>query len=170
MEIIKTGYTLRHWRKRDKESLIENGNNVKIWLNLRDAFPYPYTEDKAKDWLECVMKQTNIFAIVVDDMAVGAIAYFSNHDVERLNAEIVYWLGEAYWNRGIMTDVLSTLSEYIFTSKDIIRLYATPYEYNPASMRVLEKAGFTKVGIMRKAIYKNHRFLDLHYYELLKTF
>lgn len=51
---------------------------------------------------------------------------------------------------------------------DIIRLYVSVYEFNTASMRVLEKVGFKKTGIHHKACFKNEHFIDAHYYKLLK--
>lgn len=47
-------------------------------------------------------------------------------------------------------------------------MFATVYEYNPASMKVLEKAGFTKQAILRKAAVKNGKVIDMHYFDLVK--
>ncbi len=88
--------------------------------------------------------------------------------MERLNAEIGYWLGESYWNHGIMTETVKTAVNHIFQNTEIIRLFATVFEYNIASMKVLEKTEFKKLAIFNQAAIKNDAIIDLHYYELLK--
>lgn len=135
---------------------------------MRDMFPNPYTKECAVDFIKRAESMQNIFAIVVDNKAVGNIGYFPQNDIERFNAEIGYWIGESYWGTGIMTNVLKTLTNHIFTTTDMIRLFATAFETNPASMKVLEKAGFTKVGVLKKAAVKNNEVLDMHYFELGK--
>ena len=68
-----------------------------------------------------------------------------------------------------MTAALKEAIEHYFRYTDVLRIYATVYEYNTASMRVLEKAGFQKTGVHRKACFKNGQFINAHYYELLKN-
>ena len=89
-------------------------------------------------------------------------------DVERFSAEVGYWIGEPFWNQGIVTDALKKAINYYFEHTDKIRVFAVVFEHNSPSMRVLEKVGFTKVGIMQKAIFKNDNFMNAHYYELIK--
>lgn len=98
--------------------------------------------------------EQNEFCIEVNHEAVGNIGFVRGTDVERLNAEAGYWISETYWNKGIMTAALKEAIEHYFRYTDVIRIYATVYEYNTASMRVLEKAGFQKTGVHRKACFK----------------
>ena len=89
-------------------------------------------------------------------------------DVERLSAEIGYWIGEPHWNRGIAGDAVGSICEYAFRETELIRLFASVFEYNAPSMRVLEKNGFRKVGVQRRAAIKEGRIIDLHLYERVK--
>lgn len=166
--IVSEKFTLRGWQADDAGTLAAAANNYKIWLNLRDGFPHPYTLDDAKAFIRSLGQLPNVFAIEVDGRTVGSIGYFPHTDVEQLNAEVGYWLAEEYWGRGIMSEVVRVLAGYIFDNTELIRLYATPFEYNTASMRVLEKAGFSKVGVMHSAAIKNNEIIDLHYFELVK--
>ena len=68
MTIINgNGFVLRTWKKGDEESLVENANNKKIWLNLTHTFPHPYKMQDAKKWIKFTNKRLNkktIFAII----------------------------------------------------------------------------------------------------------
>lgn len=120
-----------------------------------------------RTWQESDKEGVHDFCIEVNGKAVGNIGFMPESDVQRFNAEVGYLIGEPYWNQGIMTEALQDAIRYYFESTPIVRVFAFVFEHNAASMRVLEKAGFNKTGIMRKAIYKNECFLDAHYYELL---
>ena len=89
--------TIRNYLPGDEPSLTQHANNFKIWRNLRDRFPHPYTLKDALEWVRlanAVEPVTN-FAIEVDGAAVGGIGLLLKEDVYRLSAEIGYWLGEA---------------------------------------------------------------------------
>lgn len=162
---------MREWRLGDRRSLAENANNVRVWDNLRDYFPHPYTENDAEQFIRMVMARSappTDLAIVVGGKAVGGIGIVPQNDVERISAEIGYWLGEGYWNKGIMTWAIRQMTGYVFGNFPITKLYAPVFEFNAASMRALEKAGFVREGVFRQAAVKNGRVIDLHYYGLLK--
>ena len=170
MEIAGDGFILREWRNSDSSSLAENADNIKVWNNVRDYFPHPYTQADARVFIGTVQGRTpqTDFAVVVGGRAVGGVGFVPQSDVERLSAEIGYWLGEPYWGRGIMPRAVTAVAEYVFRETEIIRLFAPVFGFNRTSMRVLEKAGFEKAGVMRRAAVKNGQITDLYYYELLK--
>ena len=88
---MNINFELREWRLTDSASLAENANNINIWNNLRDYFPYPYTENDAVQFIEMCMnkpKPATDFAIVVENKAVGGIGIILQNDVERITAEI----------------------------------------------------------------------------------
>jgi RimJ/RimL family protein N-acetyltransferase len=170
MEIHVGPFLLREWRHGDGEALVRHANNPKISRNLRDRFPYPYTIDDANWWIAHASAQsppTN-FAIVVDGEAAGGIGFIPQEDISRRSVEIGYWLGEAYWGRGITTEAVRALSGHIFATFDICRIYATVFESNPASWRVLEKAGFVYEGRLRKAVTKSGKTIDARMYAVVK--
>lgn len=170
MEIKRDKYTIRPWRMSDAAALAEYADNINIWRNMRDGFPYPYTERDAAAFISMCEKMsppTN-FAIEIDGRAVGGVGYMPQTDVERFSAETGYWLAEPYWGRGIVTAVMKDLVDYVWAHTTIVRLYATIFGFNTASGRVLEKAGFRKVGILEKSAFKNGRFIDKILYEIVK--
>jgi RimJ/RimL family protein N-acetyltransferase len=162
---------IRSWQHSDLESLVRHANNRKVWINLRDRFPHPYTTADGEFWLGHATTQqheTN-FAIDVDGEAVGGISYGIGRDVERCEAELGYWLGEDYWGRGIATAALKTFADHIFTTTDLARLFATPFCENMASRRVLVKAGFQLEGTLRQSAIKDGRLIDKAIYARLRN-
>jgi RimJ/RimL family protein N-acetyltransferase len=163
---------LRNWQLSDKTSLAIHADSINIWNNLRDYFPNPYTEKDAEAFIKSVINKGNPsvdFAIEINGEAVGGIGIVPQCDVERISAEIGYWLGEAYWNKGIMTSVVQEMVTYTFENFAITKIYAPVFDFNLASQKVLIKAGFEREAILKKAAIKNGRIIDLHYYSLIKT-
>ena len=153
---------VRSWYLDDVESTVRHANNKKIWLNIRDRFPYPYTKADAQKWIQSALSagpETN-FAIAVSGEAVGGIGFEVKTDVERFSAEVGYWLGEEFWNRGICTGFLKAVTPYAIKAYNLNRIFALPFIENQASIRVLEKAGYCKECIMRRSAFKDGRFLD----------
>ncbi len=159
---------LREFNDNDKYTLPGLCNNFKIWLHLRDSFPYPYKESDAVEFISMVNKQKPAltFAIVYNTELVGAIGLVIETDVYRKNAEVGYWIAEPYWGNGIAQASLELICEYGFEKLSLLRIYAKVFANNPASMRVLEKAGFIKECISVKAAIKNKEILDVHQYAI----
>lgn len=163
-------FIIRAWEEPDIVNLPKHLSNINIWNNCRDRLPFPYTEKDAEDFVRFATGQTeqSEYCIEINNEAVGNIGFVRGTDIERYNAEIGYWLSEKYWNKGVVTAALKIAIEHYFHHTNVIRLFATIFEHNLASIRVLEKNGFQKTGILHKACFKNDHFVDIHYYELLK--
>jgi len=168
---MNQNFELREWQLSDAASLAENANNISIWNNVRDYFPHPYSEEDGKQFIEMVLakpKPTVDFAIVVCGKAVGGIGIVPQKDVERIGAEIGYWLGENYWNMGIMTAAVKQMVAYAFTHFPLQKVYAPVFDFNIASQKVLQKARFEREAILKQAAIKNGKIIDLHYYSFIK--
>ena len=162
MELVLGSCTLRDWRRTDRDALCRHANNLAIARNLRDGFPHPYTAAHADWWLAMCEKRSpqTFFAIAIADEAVGGIGLTLHDDVERVAAELGYWLSEAHWGKGVVTAAVRALTEWAFASFPLTRVYAMPFASNPASARVLEKAGFTLEGRQRRSIIKHEVVQD----------
>lgn len=171
MEFELSKSRLRPWLPGDEESLVRYSNNRKVWRNLRDAFPHPYSLEDAKHWIQIANPALPItnFAIVVEGAAVGGIGLVLKDDVFRRSAEIGYWLGEEFWGRGIVTEAVRTVTEYAFATFDLCRVYAGVFEWNPASMRVLEKAGYEFECRLRKSVTKDGETIDELIYAIVRV-
>jgi len=168
---IKFGkYKIRSFHPTDEEALIKYANNHNISKNLRDSFSNPYTEKDAELWLTVALNQNPElnFAIANEVELIGGIGLMPQQDVYHFSAEIGYWLAETFWGKDIMTAALKAMTMYTFENFEFKRLYANVFEFNPASEKVLKKAGYKLEGRMRKAVYKNGKFLDQMIYSILK--
>jgi RimJ/RimL family protein N-acetyltransferase len=154
----------------DAESITKYANNRNIWINLRDRFPYPYTRADAEGFIAAAWAQRpeTDFAIASRSEAIGGIGFHPQADVHRLTAEIGYWLGEPFWGRGIATQALRELSDWIFANTPLVRLFAHVFAWNPASARVLEKAGYELEGRMRSSVIKDGKITDQLMYGRLR--
>lgn len=151
-------------------SLVQHANNYNIAKWLTNQFPYPCTENDAKDFIEAVTKDnpTKVFAIEIDGEVVGSIGIFPQSDIHEKNAEIGYWLSEKYWGNGIITKAILEIVDYGFKTFDIVRIYARPFSTNKGSQRALEKSGFILEAKFKKALYKNGEYMDELIYSKLK--
>ena len=161
--------TVRSWEFGDVDTLPAYANNRKIWMNLRDAFPHPYTRQNARDWIRGVKQRLpeTSFAIAVDGEAVGGIGFVMHSDVERVSAEIGYWLGEPFWGRGITSAALRAVTQYAMDTHGLTRVFAVPFAWNAASCRVLEKAGYVLEARLRKSAIKDGRLIDQFQYAFI---
>ncbi len=164
---------IRKWELSDAKDLAAALSNRKVQDNLRDGLPYPYTEQDGKEFISAMLSadesETFAFAITVDNMVIGSIGIFRQGNIHRQTAELGYYIAEEYWGKGIMTEAVKQICEYVFANSDIIRIYAEPFAYNIASCRVLEKVGFQYEGTLRSNAVKNGRVIDMEMYSLLKA-
>jgi RimJ/RimL family protein N-acetyltransferase len=157
---------IRSWEAADVESLARHANNEKIAINTRDRFPFPYTRRDARAFVRTtrVRLPETSFAIAVGGEAVGGIGIMLQPDIERVSAEIGYWLGEQYWGRGIATAAVKALTAHAIREHGLTRVYARVASWNTPSCRVLEKAGYRLEATLRRSAIKNGTVIDQHQY------
>jgi [ribosomal protein S5]-alanine N-acetyltransferase len=158
---------IRPLRRGDEEALSANANDRDVWRNLRDRFPHPYDLGDAAWWI--ANSGTTHFGIEVDGAIVGCIGFDRDDDVFFRGAEIGYWLGKKHWGRGIATAALAQLTDQVFATTDIVRLYAGVFAWNPASARVLEKSGYVLEGRKKSAVFKDGQLIDELLYARVKS-
>ncbi len=162
MQFVLERCTIRPWRLNDAESLARNADNRKIWLGVRDLFPHPYTIQDALEFLQRTISEGSAmkFCIEIDGAAVGGIGVHPGEDVHRHTATVGYWLGEEFWGRGIMTEAVTVVTDFCFKNFPLRRISAEVFANNPASARVLEKAGFIFEGRLKNDVLKDGELLD----------
>ncbi len=153
---------LRPFTHADAPSLAHHAGNRNVWLNLRDIFPHPYSRADAESFIARVADEAprTTFAIDVGGEAVGSIGLILGTDIARRSAEIGYWLGEAFWGRGITSAAVSAVTTYAFRELELLRVFAVPFAHNAASARVLERADYQLEGTLRRSTVKSGEVLD----------
>lgn len=168
---IKFGdFCIRSFEPFDKEALVKYANNRNVSKLLRDQFPFPYTKSDAKTWIRYACNQyleTN-FVIANEKELIGSIGINLKEDVHKYSAEIGYWLGEPFWNKGIATAAVKIVTEFAFQNFLLNRIYANVFEGNDASEKVLHKAGYSKEATLKQAVFKGGKFLDQYIYAVFK--
>lgn len=156
------GCCLRPWVEDDRPALVRNADNRNVWRNLTETFPHPYTVADADHWISFANRAAPSIhlAIDVDGSAVGGIGVIAGEGIAQRTGRFGYWLGEAHWGRGIATAAAGAMVAHAFAGSRFARLEALVFEWNPASMRVLEKAGFVREGVMKRSVSKDDRLID----------
>lgn len=163
LEIRCTRSLLRPWRNSDRASLIEYANDREIWRNLRDVFPHPYGEAEADQFLAFAATDPSpagVYAIEVGGEAAGCIALEPGSDVESCSWEVGYWLAQRHWGKGIVTEALIAVTNVAFAVPEVVRVYAPVFSWNARSMRVLEKAGYSREAVLPRSAIKDKTLID----------
>lgn len=159
---MTTEYTLRDFTPNDAESITENANNPRVAKFLSDRFPYPYTLKDAREFIDVFIPSSpgKVFAVDIGGEAVGAIGVHLQREEHRMNGELGYWLGEKYWNKGIISSAIPVIVEYSFKTFNIHKIYARIFADNRASGAVLEKNGFKLEARLIEHVIKNGKYMD----------
>lgn len=138
------------------------------------TIPHPYPSGAALEWIATHPTEwqagTGLILAIADadsDELYGSIGLGIDRDNDR--AELGYWVGVPYWNRGYCTEAARTLINFGFDELGLHRIHAHHFTRNPASGRVMEKLGMQFEGVQRAAVKKSGRFEDLACYAILAT-
>ena len=163
---------IRTWKPQDAAALAAQANNRRVSDNLRNTFPYPYTQEDAQFFINRALRthcdRAWVRAIEVDGTVAGGVTLDFGDDVYCKNAALGFWLGEAYWDRGIATQVVHDLCAQAFRETPLVRIEAEVLASNPGSIRVLEKNRFQREGYFCNRVYKHGRLTDSILFALLK--
>ena len=167
---------IRQYVPGDAAAVAQQGDNHNISQWMTNNFPHPYNLQDAHNWINhnltiAANGSPQNFAVVdpMTDSAIGGIGIKPGTDLETHTAEIGYWLSEAYWGRGIISEALPAFTQWVWQNRDVERLWARVFDGNAASRRLLEKAGFLHEGTMRGHVRKEGIILDLHVYGMTKA-
>jgi RimJ/RimL family protein N-acetyltransferase len=158
---------LRPWRAGDEAALVRHADDHAVWRNLMDSFPHPYRAKDAAAWIRRNLASrgpaTQFAVLEAAGRAgepVGGIGFERLPDIHRLTARLGYWLGRSHWGKGLATEAVRLVTTYAFERFDFERLEAEVLDWNPASRRVLEKAGYERECRQRRRIVKDGELLD----------
>jgi ribosomal-protein-alanine N-acetyltransferase len=136
--------------------------------------PHPYPKDGAikfiKQTKELMKKGLSYELAIQIESTKEVLGVISLMKVDRRhkNAELGYWVGKKFWNRGIATEAVSRVMEFGFQMLNLERIYAKCFHNNEASRKVMEKVGMKLEGKFRHEVFKENKFIDTLYYGILK--
>lgn len=158
---------LRPWCKEDAPLLPAIANTKDISWNTSYRFAHPFDLEAAEKYVETKSNNDDSnwnFAVLMDDEIIGGCGAWRGQDIHAHTAEIGYWLGTEYWGKGLATEIVAALVDYLAAATDLEQLSANCFGWNPASPRVLEKCGFVKEGVRKGAVKKWGKRTDMLVY------
>jgi len=148
----------------DAPALVAHANDPAVARNLFDGFPQPYTLDAATAWATHESQSGafgRVWGIVVDGAVIGCIGLRQETGWLRCNAEIGYWIGAAYWRRGIATDAVRQVTDWAFAAvPEITRIHASIFAGNDVSQAVVRKCGYVREGVLKQSAIKDGEVID----------
>jgi [ribosomal protein S5]-alanine N-acetyltransferase len=137
------------------------------------ALPHPYPDGAAEQWIATHAEQfekgvdlTLAVTLQTGGLVVGSVG-LSIRDAHS-RAELGYLIAREHWNHGYCTEAARALIDYGFNTLGLNRIQAMHFTNNPASGRVMQKAGMTKEGILRKYVRNRGEFVDVVMYSTLR--
>ena len=137
------------------------------------SIPYPYTKENADFWFTMIeegLHHENAFIFAIrekeKEKLMGAIGI--HLDISNRKAEVGYWIGQDFRNKGYVSEALEKIIYFGFEELGLNKIYASHYSHNPASGKVLQNCGMHYEGVQKQHVFKNGQFLDLVNYGLLR--
>lgn len=171
--LVRENLLLRPIGPTDSARICELAGHREIAANTT-RIPHPYTEEDAREWIGAQYEefkrgeQLNFAIIVRSSGELIGLCGLSRINREYESAEIGYWIGRQYWNRGHATGAVTALVDYAFRILGLNRVYSRYMRRNPASGRVLAKCGFVHEGTLRQHVKKWGKFEDIEMAAILK--
>ncbi|MBC8355230.1 MAG: GNAT family acetyltransferase [Planctomycetes bacterium] len=171
---VNNDITLSQISLDDRPAYLKHLNETNAFRENMVSMPYPYADIDAEQWLSKVAQETldhdhcRNWAIRTNSgELIGATGLVGIGRREK--AEIGYWLAKPYWGRGIVTEVVGRLCGFAFEEYELRRIYARALTSNPASARVLKKAGFELEGTLRSHVFRDGKSYDVSFFGLMRS-
>jgi [ribosomal protein S5]-alanine N-acetyltransferase len=154
--------TLRELTPDDAPSLARHADDEAVWRNLFDGFPRPYTMADAVGWCTGGWREAgHVWGIAVDGDVIGCVGVRPDTGWLRCNAEAGWWIGRAFWRRGITSEAVALATSWALAQQpELTRLYAPIFSWNEGSMGVARRCGFVQEGVMRHSAIKAGQVID----------
>ena len=161
--------SLRQFEPKDEHALVTILNDTNVVRYLSTKIPLPYTNKDALWWIEEGSKSGVIKAVELNGECVGCIGVTPGEFEYSRSGELGYWLSAEHWGKGLMKQAVEQITEIVFETTNIVRIFAVVFADNQASKRVLVKSGFEQEAVLRSAIYKNEQFYDNYIFTKLNN-
>lgn len=143
----------------------------RIFSDLTSNIPYPYTEEDATFWLKMskdAFENKTGFTFGIRNKEGQLIGAIGLHDRDDDKAELGYWIGIPYWNKGYVTEAAKAIVNFGFEELELNKIYATHLIHNPASGKIMEKIGMEKEALLKQHVKHDTEYFDLVMYSIFK--
>lgn len=144
----------------------------KIFSDLTSNIPYPYTREHAEFWMKMSresFENNTGYTFAVRNKEGNILGAIGLHDREDDKAELGYWMGKPFWNKGYITEAATALIGFGFQELQLNKIYATYFLQNPASGRIMEKVGMEQEALLKQHVRKGEEYFDIMMYSVLKN-
>ena len=144
----------------------------KIFSDLTSNIPYPYTREHAEFWMKMSresFENNTGYTFAVRNKEGKILGAIGLHDREDDKAELGYWMGKPFWNKGYITEAATALIGFGFQELQLNKIYATYFLQNPASGRIMEKVGMEQEALLTQHVRKGEEYFDIMMYSVLKN-
>ena len=155
--------------KQDIPDLVSFLNDRELYDNTLSV-PYPYNKSDAEEFLqnatlfEAEFNRKKDWAIRYKGQLVGGIGLLFNYGVDSPKSEMGYWLAKPFRGNGYMSAIVEGFSNWVFKNTNLKRLEASVFDFNHASKRVLEKAGYIQKEFRRNAFLKDGKHINAYFF------
>lgn len=161
---------LRELTNADSQEVRRMAGEKEVACNTLNM-PYPYLEGMAEEWIESLNHDFQAGRSVVfgvcqlkQNKLAGAIGLTIRKEFRV--AEMGYWIGREYWNQGYCTEAVKAILLYAFDELNLHKVFANYFANNPASGRVMQKAGMHFEAILKSHMWHWGEYKDLMYYSI----
>jgi ribosomal-protein-alanine N-acetyltransferase len=139
----------------------------RVTLNI----PHPYENGMAEAWISKQQAAPNTLNFAIIERENGAFygCVGLSIDETKTKAELGYWIGVPFWNRGYCTEAARALVDYAFDVLNLEHIEARHLDINPASGSVMKKLGLTLKGVSHSSVRKGDQLHSLTHYAITRT-
>ncbi len=146
-----------------------------VIARMTATIPHPYPDGAAEAWILTHAKSYSdgeslqwAIADIESGKLMGCIGLGLGKNPHK-RSEVGYWIGEEFWGRGYCTEALIATIDFVFSNFDVNKITSRHLAYNPASGKVMVKAGMTQEGYLKEDSFRNGTFADMVVYGLLRS-
>lgn len=155
----------------DIDALVNYLNDASVTQFLSSNIPSPYSQEDALWFItKGSLENAMVRAIDRNGKLCGVIGVYLKQGEYAHCAEIGYWLGKQFWQQGIATESVKKFVDEIFSKTLISRIYNPVTSENIGSIKVMEKAGFVREGVLKQSVNHQGKLYDEYLYAITKTF
>ncbi len=165
-------FKLRDLTIEDAPALQRYADDRGVWLNLFEGFPSPFSMSDATAWCgggSHAPGKGYMWGIELEGEIIGCMSIRQDEGWLRCNAEVGYWIGRPFWQRGITSGALKLVCNWAWASMpELTRLYAPIFLRNAGSQAVAKSCGFELEGTFKNSAIKAGEVIDRTQWALIR--